>query len=259
MKTLIVLLLSFYSCTFVLGQSSNIPLPFFKDKFASDSVQLPLPIGAGGAFLAMKQHYAMTDLKLNGNSIDYFTVNKSQGTDVILMPRIDAWVLPFLNVYAFAGVIDGQLDMNVHVLDKDLPEIEFDLPLLFKYTGAYYGLGTSVVLSQNHVFTMIDGNYAKAKLDNLNSELIMYMTTARFGYISHKKNNTMIWIGTMYQDVNQTLSQMSDGDEIQATVNVKEPMNLLIGARYNIKRFGFVAEMGGLGRSQLILSAEVRF
>lgn len=243
----------------VFGQKSTSSLPLLRSKFVADSVELPKPVGMGLAFLAMRQHYEMKDLKINGESVDFFRVNKAYGNDAIVMPRVDVWLLPFLNLYAFAGAINGELDMNVHVRDPDLTEVEFDLPLNFQYTGAYYGLGTSVMIAHRSLFTMLDGNYAKAKLDNLDAELIMYMTSARFGYISQTKNKYMLWIGTMYQDVDQTLNQVSDGNNVQARVKIRDPMNLLIGARYVFHRFAIVGEVGGLGREQVLVSAEYRF
>lgn len=259
MKLILHILFVVIYCSAALAQDGNSKLPFLKNKFASDSVKLPEPVGIGVSGLVMSQQYIMTDLRLDGEPVDFFNVSQANGMDVIAMPRVDVWVLPFFNAYAFAGVIKGTLDLKVNGYDKDIPEFNFELPLQFDYTGAYYGLGASVVLANKNVFAMLDANYSQAKLTNLDAELTMYMTSGRFGYQTLKNNNLMLWIGTMHQDVNQTMKQMSGGLEVQTTVKVKEPLNFLIGSRYTVENWGFVAEFGGVGRSQALLSVERRF
>lgn len=239
------------------GQKHSKKLPFFKDKFVKDSAVLPKPIGTGLAILYMNQGFKMEKININGQAVDFFEVNKVDGQDMIAMPRVDLWLLPFLNVYGFVGYIKGELETNIHVQDPDFDEINFDLPMTFQYTGAYYGLGASLAFGQKNFFTLLDGNYAIAKLSNINDSLTMYMTSARFGYAFNPKWST--WIGTMYQDVNQTLTQKYEDLEMQVTVGVKHPMNYLIGTKYSFGDFNLVIEGGFIGRTQALTSLEYRF
>lgn len=247
----------------VVGQSEShwSGLPLYKRAFEKKGVKFPKPFGVGLASMYMTQDYRMTNMSIQGQKIDFFNINKATGTDLILMPRVDVWLLPFLNAYAFAGSISGQLDMNVTVQDPDVPIIQFDVPMNFEYSGFYYGIGSTITMASNNWFTMIDGNYSKAQLDSFDSKLSMLMLSARFGYMGKlNSKKMMVWMGTMYQNLEQTLEQIYDGEKVSVDVAALEPLNLLLGTRYEFnEQFAFVFEAGFIGRTQVIGHVEYRF
>lgn len=262
MRFLFLFKLLFFG-TILFGQSNShwSGLPLLKSSFQKAGVEFPRPIGVGVAFMYMSQDYRMDNMRIDGNPLDFFRVNKAAGNDFIVMPRIDVWVLPFLNAYVFVGSISGQLDLDVRVQDPDIPPINFNVPLSFEYTGTYYGLGSNLTLASNNLFTMVDANYANAKLSEFNSKLKMTMVSARFGYIkSMGENKMMLWLGTMYQDMQQTLEQVQDGALVSIDVAAAVPLNLLFGSKYDFNdRFGIMLEIGFFERKQLLAHAEYRF
>jgi hypothetical protein len=62
---------------------------------------------------------------------------------------MDAWVLPFLNLYATVSYIDGEMDTAVNVPGSSQP-----IPIDF--TGTSYGLGGSVVMGYKKFFVLLD-------------------------------------------------------------------------------------------------------
>lgn len=257
--TVLLCFLSFVS----FGQSDDhwSGLPLFKSAFEKEGMTFPKPFGVGVASMYMNQDYRMTNMQINGEDIDFFRINKATGNDLIVMPRLDVWLFPFLNAYVFAGGISGQLDMNVSVQDPDIPIIQFDVPLNFQYTGMYFGAGANITMALNNWFTMVDGNYSRTQLSSFDSQLKMLMISARFGYIKPvNSKNWMFWIGTMYQGIEQRLQQEQDGSLISVEVAADRPLNLLLGTKYDIsKSIGFMVEAGFVGRTQLIGHVEYRF
>ena len=88
---------------------------------------------------------------------------------------MDAWVLPFLNLYATASYIDGEMDTAVNIPGNSQP-----IPIDF--TGTSYGLGGSLVMGYKKFFVLLDYNYMEMDTTAYEEKIPMSNFTTRVGW-----------------------------------------------------------------------------
>lgn len=243
---------------------SGLPLlsKTFSEKFGYEA---PNPFGASLGLFVMSQEFTMDKVSIDGKPVENFAFTKARGNDITLMPRLDVWVLPFLNVYGMGGAIQGLMDVEVTV---DIPVLgPLQVPLEFEYKGSMFGGGATMAGGYKFLFVMLDANYSKAKLNTFDSELDMLMASGRLGVVTEGEDwMTMFWVGGMYQNMDQYLEQefiLVEGDPkslMGINVSVKDEWNMLIGGRIQVgKRIGILVEGGFFGRQQVFTNLEYRF
>jgi len=88
---------------------------------------------------------------------------------------MDAWVLPFLNLYATVSYIDGEMDTAVNIPGNSQP-----IPIDF--TGTSYGLGGSLVMGYKKFFVLLDYNYMEMDTTAYEEKIPMSNFTTRVGW-----------------------------------------------------------------------------
>lgn len=79
---------------------------------------LPLPLGISFLYSNVEQDQTISNLKVGyggpaNTNIDFLSFDKFRSKTNTPQLKIDAWVLPFLNVFATAGKIKGTIDINM--------------------------------------------------------------------------------------------------------------------------------------------------
>ena len=88
-------------------------LPLMAEEARKRGYELPLPFGASAIYNYLERDIEVTDLGIGvngapvGSVSDYVDLGSTSHVNVALA-RFDAWILPFLNVYALLGHIDNQ-------------------------------------------------------------------------------------------------------------------------------------------------------
>ncbi|UTF61194.1 hypothetical protein [Gilvimarinus sp. DA14] len=111
---------------YAAGQGDNAPrrwpyaLPFLAQKVIDRGINLPRPYGVGWIRANMNQAMSLTHLDVGFNGAtklpyDFVAVNNAQTDIVTDQIKFDAWVLPFLNLYATLGKVEGHVDMDITV------------------------------------------------------------------------------------------------------------------------------------------------
>lgn len=111
---------------FAEGQGDAAPrrwpyaLPLLAQKVIDRGINLPRPYGVGWVHASMNQSMSLTDLDVGFNGAaklpyDFVAFSNAQTDIVTDQIKFDAWVLPFLNLYATLGKVEGHVDMNVTV------------------------------------------------------------------------------------------------------------------------------------------------
>jgi hypothetical protein len=132
------------------------------------------------------------------------TADKIESRATSTTAKIDAWVLPFLNVYGVVGYVDGEttasgLSVNDPMLDALLPS-SFALP----YSGPVYGGGVTLAAGYNQFFASVDANYTEADLDIGDSSIEAFVISPRVGITGELGGlNGSLYVGAMYQDVDE--------------------------------------------------------
>ena len=95
-------------------------LPLLGEEATKRGIELPLPFGAGLVYYHLDRQIEVSDLRLGINGAPPQSVSqlaKLGSTSVVdnYNLKLDAWILPFLNVYAIAGYVSNHSDTHVSV------------------------------------------------------------------------------------------------------------------------------------------------
>lgn len=158
--------------------------------------------------------------KIIDSQLNLFPENGKQKSNVFVF-RADAWVLPFLNLYVMGGKMTGMSSSSVTFQSAPIPLK--GIPILSQKFGDYYakgrldnfklnlkgnlyGGGAIIAGGYKHIFSVIDFNYTKSKLSIIDGTIKTFVMSPRIGYDFQQALPLRVWIGGMYQDVEENLS-----------------------------------------------------
>ncbi len=257
--------------------ASSSLLPLLGDEARKRGYVLPLPFGVSINYMDMRQNINVdsinfTGLSLDGRNIDCgkdpvckHAVNnifangpvsldnafqigvghtrESSKTETL---KLDAWLLPFMNVYGLVGGVGNWFT----VLDANYTQTRFDI-----LDGSIDALTFSPRVGYRFSTPSVDALHLPAGKLNL-------------------------WVGSMYQDVQQefkgSLSDLSmPSPMLQNMVNLanqdnngrfdvkqhlQSPWNVLVGAQYELtQNFNITTEFGFAERNSFFIAGEYRF
>jgi len=238
---------------------------------------LPRPFGISFGYVHQDQPFDVNEVFVNG--IDVKTpglavVNEVQNEESTWILRLDAWILPFWNVYGLLGRTEGQaigpLQINlepVFPLICGLPgnNCAIDTTFDIKYKADVVGWGTTVAGGYKDFFGMIDYNRTTADLDISITDAKATVISSRIGWNGKMGGFTgVLWVGAMYQDIAQVLDlQIDIGDntlDVSIDQSAQAPWNYLIGGQWDVSRsFSVLAEFGFGKRKSQMLNLTYRF
>ena len=170
-------------------------LPFFKE-IAGD-LKLPRPIGISVDYYTMSQGYNIEDLSFTLSfpfefplpDFDLLDVkNEVDYADI----KLDAWLLPFLNVIAVVGDLNGRTDVDLSVLGLE----EFGIPLStlsIRYDGLVYGGGLVLAGGGEYWFGSVAATYTKTDVTgDFESSVTSIAVQPRFGFNGGRYT---MWVG----------------------------------------------------------------
>lgn len=271
-------------------------LPFLAQKVIDEGYDLPLPYGVGFTYAHVDQEQLLTDLQvgINGSDIipfEFVSFEKARSISNSYSLKADAWVLPFLNLYAMIGKVDGHADVNIDLdgngmlehLDitcEGLPpsplcplleDKTFTLPLIkATFDGTTYGIGATLAGGWNGWFVAVPLNWTYADMSDSDTDGVNFTATPRFGKTLNlgRNGNLSLFAGGNYLDSDLTVdgyAETPDGllsfDYIIDQKN-KDKWNLLVGFNWDInKRLSWSAEYNGFigSRDAVISSLNWRF
>lgn len=209
----------------------------YKKELAGDT-ELPLPLGVGVIYYEQKQDMQVTDQSfgfelspilaglgpaltaagLNSGQIQALgqglqgALGQVRPSDVRNEIRhqnihLDAWLLPFFNLYAFAGKVRGETTVGtIEIAGADVGPFEVD------YDGPVYGLGFILAGEYKGFWGNLDINYSHTDLDGRNglqlsdSDVVVFNYSPRVG-INRKIAGVKasMWIGGTYMDLKETV------------------------------------------------------
>ncbi len=237
-------------------------LPIWGREAREKGFDLPLPFGLGLTYTYIKQNMVVSDVTLNANPLDV-TIRDAATITHTGVFRADAWILPFLNVYALFGETSGVTKPALVFSNGQVLESEVE------YNRFSYGGGFTLAGGWKAWFLTLDGNWTTGDIvskekGQVGDKPIQSFTFApRLGtlFSSGRLGTGSLWIGGMYLlatseirdqiDLSQNprLAQLIGRDSLTYSVRVepKDNWNLLIGGNWEItKRWSLTAEIGGI-------------
>ena len=185
--------------------------------------------------------------------------------------KIDAWLLPFLNVYGVAGYVDGETTASGFSVGGLPPELASLLPNSFAiaYSGSTYGVGGTLAAGYNQFFASLDANYTESDLDIGDSTIEAFVISPRVGITGDLGGLTgALYVGAMYQDVdeqqNGTVKFPIMGTSVPVGYDVisaaKEEWNYLVGANLKASEsWNYGIEVGFSDRTHVMATLNYRF
>jgi hypothetical protein len=262
-------------------------LPIWGEKVRAMGYDLPLPFGAGINLVYMDQGLDIRNLKIGFGSanqkVERVTFSDARAKDKAATARFDLWLLPFANIYGIIGYIDGETE-----LDVNLPGITIDVPIIgqipildpntisfdIDYNGTTYGGGVTLAGGYKNFFGSLDANYTYTDINLVNGDIKTLTVSPRLGVLvdpSMIKGSFAFWIGAMYMDYKQTITDSVNLKELDSRlpavdldfeIDIKNEAhwNFLMGGQWEItKRWQITAEGGVGNRQQIILGSSFRF
>ncbi len=159
---------------------------------------LPKPFGVGITLYGQSQDYELERLSfdLPGLVIDTNAISiDNQLAEQNL--KLDYWVLPFLNVFAIAGRLDGQTDV-------DFSDVVLPVPLSkvsIHYDGEVYGGGITLAIGGERWFGSLTGIYTDTNVTgDFDSQVTALVVTPKVGLHGDRG---AFWVGAMYQQAEE--------------------------------------------------------
>lgn len=278
--SLFIVLLTFASCAAV---AESINLPLWKEKAEALGYTLPKPLGLNLSYMAMEQGINVDSIAIQGLPFQQLVLDLKaepgrQYTEVLTL-RADVWLLPFLNVYGLVGKLEGYSTTDVTLsagFNPDRPLItkkinDFRLDL----DGYTTGFGVVLVGGYQNWFALVDASLTQSRLTVVDGNIDAFVISPRVGYDFHRHNLPLrLWVGAMYQDVEQTLqgslvdlglpgnlgAALPNTARFEVKQHLQTPWNALLGLQYQLNEsWSLLGEFGFGERQSLFFSIDRRF
>ena len=246
--------------------------PFLAQEAIDLGHELPKPYGFSFNYMSMNQPLVVDSIKFygpRGNEIDKLNIDAGEAhqESETLTLRADVWVLPFLNLYGLLGYTRGSSTAIVNINGGE----PINFPLEFE--GPTYGVGGTIVGGIGNYFAMMDANYTLTDLNILDGEISSIVVSPRVGYrTKYKQHNIQMWVGAMYQNVEQTFTGrlgdigingpigIIDNSKFVVEQHLEDKWNGLLGAQVGLTPNIDLLMEGGFGtRSSFMVSLGYRF
>jgi hypothetical protein len=185
-----------------------------RDWYAERGIELPRPFGAGLNVVYMDRDIEVTDVSVTfggrppesvSDRAEFAVGNRT----TLSMVRLDAWVLPMLDVYAMAG--HTWTESSLRASFSIAPPVGEPIPVSIeqdqKVEGPLYGGGATLVAGAGSWFGMADANYVRTDLDVFEGVLSAWFLSGRVGW--HRitgRREVRAWTGIAYLASKQTLT-----------------------------------------------------
>jgi hypothetical protein len=186
-------------------------LPIWGDKAHKAEFRLPFPVGVMFNALVGTQNLTLSDMAIGFGSYNNPTEpNMIDLSDVVVFDeisaqtstynlRIDAWVLPFFNIYGIIGQTKkAEIDVN---LLQPIP-----LNVNTEVSGTYVGFGMMAAGAIGPIFASLDVNRTFNYNPRLDQPAKVLIGGLRCGPIFRFNNNPdmniTVWTGAMYSHFN---------------------------------------------------------
>jgi hypothetical protein len=211
--------------------------------------ELPLPFGVGLNFITLKRDIEVKEIRAGFGQLhdvtDLVAVDATTYVDT-LIARVDAWILPFLNLYVMGGYIENQSEVLAS-FTIPLPgggSTNVTLDSSDDMSGMLIGGGITLAAGYGDFFLTLDANYSSTKLDGVLDETVQVgIYSARTGWNGKVGQKPLrIWTGGMYWDSERVVKGSVDSGSALGPIRFEvlqgpaDPFNLLLGTSFDLDR-----------------------
>jgi hypothetical protein len=261
------------------GLSDSLPL----GKSLAAGHELPLSLGVSANVFFLEQNMEAQSISIDIPPLPLptglvelppglpATADKLESRATSTTAKLDAWLLPFLNVYAVAGYVDGETVASGFSVAGLPPALSSLLPNSFSiaYSGPVYGAGVTLAAGYNQYFVSLDANYIESDLDIGDSTIEAFIISPRIGITGNLGGlEGSLYVGAMYQDIdenqNGTVNFPVMGQSLPVGYNVisqpEDKWNYLVGANLKVSEsWNYGIEVGFSDRTHAMATLNYRF
>jgi len=209
MAAAVVLLLAGVGLARAQDDGKPPPLPFLGEEARKRGIELPLPFGAGLVYYSLHRAIEVTQVRVGRNGappapVPQFVQFASTANVDNLNLKLDAWIFPFLNVYAIVGGVWNRSTTNVDVTLPPLlpggPVREVHAAVPAELNGSVGGLGATLAYGYRSLFAAVDFNAARADL-GFDDKFKAVITSVRAGWNGKLAGHSLrVWLNGTYWD-----------------------------------------------------------
>ena len=261
------------------GLSDSLPL----GKSLAAGHELPLPLGVSANVFFLEQNMAAQSISIDIPPLPLptglvelppglpATADNLESRATSTTAKLDAWLLPFMNVYGVAGYVDGETVASGFSVSGLPPELTSLLPNSFSiaYSGPVYGVGITLAAGYNQFFASLDANYTESDLDIGDSTIEAFIISPRIGITGNLGGlEGSLYVGAMYQDIdenqNGTVNFPVVGQSLPVGYDViseaEDKWNYLVGANLKASEsWNYGIEVGFSERTHVMATLNYRF
>ncbi|MDX2320007.1 MAG: hypothetical protein QNK26_05345 [Moritella sp.] len=272
-------------------------LPFFAEDVVMNGYDLPLPFGISIIYANVQQDMTLTDLSVGFRGsekvdIDFVSFDDTSSNTHTPQLKLDAWVLPFMNVFATVGKLSGTVGINFAIDGNEaLKQGNIDCSLIknrplcnaladkrlevedieASLTGMSYGAGVMFVGGWESYFVSVPITFTWTDMDRNETDGYVVNVLPRVGkqFQFNNGSSLSLYVGASYLKSQLTLSGSQPIPGTEESIDYKiEQENVdkwmgLVGGSYNLsKRWMLAFEYGGIGgasRQQFITNLSYRY
>jgi hypothetical protein len=193
----------------VFAEEGQRMLPFLGEEARKRGYELPEPFGVGLVYYKLVRDIEVTDLRVGRDGAPpasvsrYADLGSTSDVDNVNL-KLDAWLLPFLNVYGIVGKVKNKSDTTIDVtlppLASGQPGRTFTTTVPTAIEGTVSGLGITVAGGYESFFGAFDVNWAKADL-GFDERFKAVITSARAGWNGTADSRPLrVWANVTYWD-----------------------------------------------------------
>lgn len=268
-------------------------LPFFAQQVVDLGFELPNPYGVALIPARIQQDLVLQNLVIGVNGpadreIDFVDFGTPSVENSVLQLKLDAWVLPFLNVFATVGGFTGDASIPLKIEGSDLfpgvCDVTPNAPVCVRtfsaiakpeYEGTNIALGMNVAMGWDRFFVTLPITYAWTDVDIINTTVTALNITPRIGMTGDMgdRGTVAVFLGATYLRAEVDIAgeidlETPDGPDGEITTLAfrisqrnKDRWNALLGFNWEMnKEWSVMAEAGfGGSRENFIAGVTYRF
>ncbi|WP_125828488.1 hypothetical protein [Paraferrimonas haliotis] len=278
-------------------------LPFFAQDVVDKGYDLPNPYGVSLIYAETKQTMTITELEAGFSFWDrgripmmFVTFDNNSSHSRSPQLKVDAWLFPFMNLFASVGKVSGTAHIEFELDGNDLidqigleckpfppqplcqklydflKDGSVHVPLDVDLDGYNYTLGTVLAAGWNDFFIAVPVSFSYIEMDKANAQELVLNASARIGkQFSWSRGHSIDgYIGASYLDSDLTLigkhylpvGEPNEYIDYKIRQENIDKWMMLVGANYNFNKvWSISAEIGykSSDKQQFISSLNYRF
>ncbi len=249
-------------------------LPFYAQSVLDKGFELPFAFGVSLLYTYTTQDFILDDLSVftkEGQEIDIdeiVVLDNAKPSSHSIQVKADAYILPFLNLFATVGGITGSTPLDVVIKRKGPNKPDVSIPVDAQITGYNFTAGMMLATMYESYFISVPISYTYSMLERSYDYRKVINIAPRIGNLLslEKEGKLAVFMGANYIDVdlNAKGEVISDDGSVlvyEAHQKNVDKWNMSMGFNWMInKSFSWNLEAGFLGsRINAITGLNYRF